>query len=217
MWVKICGVRTVEAARQLAVLRPDAIGLNFYVPSSRCVDEETAAAIVDLLPDGVEPIGLFVNHTLDDVLQTARRLDLRTVQLHGDESPEFVAEVCRAGLNVIRAFRVGQEGLGEVVDTLQRYAELEITLRACLIDARVKGAFGGTGKTAPWEILGSGWKSDWPPLVLAGGLTPVNVCDAIQAVHPWGVDTASGVEAATGKQDERLMWDFIASARGCSD
>ncbi|MCA9029583.1 MAG: phosphoribosylanthranilate isomerase [Planctomycetaceae bacterium] len=210
-------MRTVEAARQLAQLEPDAIGLNFYAPSSRCVDEETAAAIVKELPECVEPIGLFVNHALEEVLQTAQRLDLRTVQLHGDESPEFVAEVQRAGMRVIRAFRVGEEGLGGVAETLAQYAELGIELRACLVDARVHGAYGGTGKTAPWELLANGWQPDWPPLVLAGGLTPANVCDSIQAVHPWGVDTASGVEAESGQQDEILMQQFVDVSRRCSN
>ncbi|MCA9043199.1 MAG: hypothetical protein KDA69_02705, partial [Planctomycetaceae bacterium] len=79
------------------------------------------------------------------------------------------------------------------------------------------GAYGGTGKTAPWELLANGWQPDWPPLVLAGGLTPANVCDSIQAVHPWGVDTASGVEAESGQQDEILMQQFVDVSRRCSN
>ncbi|REJ87547.1 MAG: phosphoribosylanthranilate isomerase [Planctomycetota bacterium] len=212
MWIKICGIRNVETAERVAALAPDAIGLNFYDQSPRCVEQETAAKIVAGLPPDVEPVAVFVNATAERVAEVCRTCGIRTVQLHGDESPEFVGRL--NGLQVIRAFRVGDGDLPSIAADLDRYQTLGIPLRACLIDARVEGAYGGTGHTAPWETLATGWQADWPPLILAGGLKPDNIRQAIEVVHPWGVDVASGVESSSGGKDLNSVAAFIASARG---
>ena len=213
MWIKICGLTEPALARDVAACGPDAIGLNFFERSPRCISLERAEQIVAELPDAVEPIGLFVNHPAAVILQHARALGLQTVQLHGDEPAAVAAELEQAGLQIIRAFRVGDEGLTTVAADLAELQSLGVELHACLIDARVAGSYGGTGHRAPWETLAAGWQCRWPPLILAGGLRPENVAAAIAAVGPWGVDTASGVEAAPGQQDLNAVRAFIQAAR----
>lgn len=214
MWVKLCGIRDVETAAAAAAAGADAIGLNFYRPSVRAVDVVTAARIVQSLPASVEPVGLFVNASLDEIETTATTCGLRTLQLHGDEPPELLAALRRYRL--IRAFRVGADGLRDVDDSLQRLAALDVSLFACLVDAHVPGAFGGTGRIAPWELLAREWPArPRPPLILAGGLTPANVAAGIAACRPWGVDVAGGVESAPGVKDAGLMRAFVAAARTC--
>jgi phosphoribosylanthranilate isomerase len=138
---------------------------------------------------------------------------LRCVQIHGDESPEFLAEL--KGLEIIRALRVGDGGLADVHGYLDRCRELGIRLRACLLDAHVAGSYGGTGRTAPWERIAAEYRRDVdPPLILAGGLTPENVVAAIDAVRPWGVDTAGGVEVAKACKDPDRVRQFLSFARG---
>lgn len=211
MWIKICGIRDVDTAIAVAQLRPQAIGLNFYERSVRYVTPDVAAEIVRRLPKEVEPIGLFVNHSAEQIRQICRESGLRTIQLHGDEPPELLAELSE--FQILRAFRIGDGGLHEVTGYLGRCLELNARPRACLADAKVAGYFGGTGQVAPWEILHD-WRSDWPPLVLAGGLTPENVADGIKIVRPRGVDVAGGVESSPGKKDLALVKSFIERASG---
>ncbi len=213
MWIKICGIRDLPTARIAVEAGADALGFNFYTPSPRAVAVDVAREIVAQLPDRVEAVGLFVNHSLEFVRETSRHCGLRTVQLHGDESPDYVAQVA-AEFPVIRAFRVGDAGLGEVAGYLARLSELGVTLRAAIVDAKVAGTYGGTGHTAPWDVLSAGWnREQWPQLVLAGGLTPVNVEQAIGVVHPWGVDVAGGVESAVACKDPALVREFVSRAR----
>lgn len=211
MWIKVCGITDLSIARQLAVAGVDAIGLNFYAKSPRCVSLETARAIVRTLPDTVEPIGLFVNHKVEQVWETCDALGLKTIQLHGDEPPEFLELL--GDVRIIRAFRVGEAGLDDVAQQLDRYRILGIKLRACLVDAKLEGAYGGTGHVAPWKLLADEWDAArWPPLILAGGLNPENVRQAIDVVHPWGVDVASGVEESPGRQSLEKVTRFVAGA-----
>jgi phosphoribosylanthranilate isomerase len=220
MCVKICGVRDHESARIVAEARPDAIGLNFYAKSARCVQPAVAKAIVAELPDDVAPVGVFVNHPADDVAAICRMAGIRLAQLHGDETPEMLATLAAAApeLRLIRAFRVGDGGLAGVTPYLQRCRELGVSLFACLLDARVPGRYGGTGELAPWDAIRADYRyDDWPPLILAGGLTPENVSAGIAAVRPWGVDTAGGVESAIGVKDRELVARFVRSARGTQE
>ena len=212
MKVKICGIRDVGTAQAVAALRPDAIGLNFFARSVRCVDEATAAEIVRTLPAGIEAWGVFVNHPLDEIRRIADACGLNAIQLHGDELPETIAAL--APLRIVRAFRVGEAGLDELCAYLDRCRVLGCLPDACLIDARVEGVYGGTGKIAPWDLLARDTRRDrWPPLVLAGGLTPENVAAGVQTVRPWGVDVAGGVETSPGIKDLDRVARFIAAAR----
>jgi phosphoribosylanthranilate isomerase len=211
MWVKICGITQPDGLPQLAALAPDAIGLNFYARSRRCVTPEAARQIVERLPDSIRPVGVFVNHSLDEINHICRYTGLTTVQLHGDETADFASKLPQYDL--IRAFRVGTGGLAPVAAELQRYQALGIPLLGCLIDAAVAGEYGGTGHQAPWELLARHWQADWPALFLAGGLQAGNVAQAVAATHPAGVDVASGVEALPGIQDLDKVARFIAAAR----
>jgi len=213
-WAKLCGVRDVATAAALAELGPDAIGLNFYPRSARYVAPEVAAEIGRVLPAEVAAVGVFVNSGVDEILRTVDAASLAAVQLHGDEPPEAVAELKRRrdGLAVIRAWRVGEEGLADLAGYLAACETLGVQPDAILVDAKVSGAYGGTGHTAPWHRLRE-YRRDWPPLILAGGLTPANVAEAVAAVRPWGVDTAGGVESAPGVKDAGLAAAFLARVR----
>lgn len=214
-WTKLCGVRDAGTAAALAELRPDAIGVNFYPRSARFVSPETAAEIARALPAEVAAIGVFVNATVEEVLRAVESANLAAVQLHGDEPPQVITELKARwpGLAVIRAWRVGEEGLSSLAEYLAHCDRLGAMPDAVLADAKVAGSYGGTGQTAPWDLL-RGYDPSWPRLVLAGGLTPANVAAAVAAVRPWGVDTAGGIESAPGVKDPGLAAAFLAAARG---
>lgn len=220
MWVKVCGIRDEETATEVVACGPDAIGLNFYAASSRCVSVDVATRIAALLPESVEAIGLFVNHTVEDVASTCGQVGVGSVQIHGDESPEWLAALHERSpqLAVIRGLRVGADGLAEVDAYLADCARLSVPLRACLIDARVAGVYGGSGARAPWELLRD-WDADKhrPPLILAGGLDADNVAQAITQVQPCGVDVASGVESEPGVKDRQLVARFVQAARNANE
>jgi len=216
MWVKVCGIRDIATAERIVLLRPDALGLNFFEKSPRYVDRVVAAQISTILPTEIESVGLFVNHELNDVADTAQQCGLTMIQLHGDEPPEFLAElnVCSSEVKILRAFRVDDSGLTLVADYLAECRKLGVCLAGCLIDARVDGEYGGTGRTAPWDLLADQYDSErWPRLIVAGGLHPGNLADAICVTTPFGVDVASGVESERGVKDLALVEDFILTAR----
>lgn len=216
MWVKLCGIKDIETARLAEGCGADAIGLNFFARSPRYVDPDTALQIVETLSPTVDSVGLFVNATVAEVSTTAAKCGLKTIQLHGDEPPEFLAALRERlpTVRVMRAFRVGEEGCGEIATYLERCARLSVTPWRCLVDARVSGSYGGTGATAPWEIVAREYRTDsWPPLVLAGGLVAENVSAAIAGVKPWGVDVSSGIESSPGVKDPEAMRAFVQAAR----
>lgn len=211
MWIKICGVTRLEDARDIAAAQPDAIGLNFYSRSGRFVAPETAARIVKEIPPGILPVGVFVNHSVTEIRDICQACKLTTIQLHGDETPDLASQLPE--LKIIRAFRVGVGHEAALRADVTSWQELIPGLMAGLADAKVDGEFGGTGRVAPWELLNSTWREDWPKLVLAGGLHPGNVASAIRAVRPWGVDVAGGVESAPGVKNSDAVRDFIQQAR----
>lgn len=215
MWIKICGVRDLPAARAAAAAGADAVGLNFFAGSTRVVDRATAAEIAGGLPASVVPTGVFVNHAAGEIVETVRECGLRAVQLHGDEPPEMLADLRGAlpGIWIIRAWRLGRDGLDPLGRLLEELRLLGAEPDACLVDARVDGRYGGTGRTAPWDLLSGGWPAGWPRLILAGGLTPENVGAGIRTARPWGVDVAGGVEAAPGVKDAALLRRFVEAAR----
>lgn len=214
MWIKICGVRDVDTAREIAKLGADAIGLNFYPPSPRCVTVSQAVAIAHSIRQQATAVGLFVNHSIKDIREICRNCELTTIQLHGDEPPEFLAEL--QDFQILRAFRIGPEGLHPVLNYLARCDRLNVRPHGCLIDAAVPGTYGGSGVTVDWRQLAIEYAANsLPPLILAGGLTADNVAEAINIVHPWGVDVASGVEISKGVKDLKLVERLIQAARRC--
>jgi phosphoribosylanthranilate isomerase len=209
--IKICGVTTIDDAKAVAAAGADAIGLNFYAGSSRFLPLEQAQHVAAIIPPKVLKVGVFVNAPAEAICGAYDALGLDLIQLHGDEPPEFLAEL--GDRPVMRAFRVGPEGLQGVAAYLARCRELGTPPALVLVDAFVADQRGGTGKTADWDklvaerhLLGD------TPLVLAGGLTPDNVAEAIRRVHPAAVDTASGVESSLGKKDLAAVRRFVEAA-----
>lgn len=210
--IKICGVTNVDDARLAAEAGADAVGLNFYAPSPRSVAVEVAAEIAESLPAGIVRVGVFVNATLAEINSVCDRVALDALQLHGDEPPEFVAAMTR--LPVVRAFRLGAEGAPPVTAYLAKCWELGALPRMALIDADRAGQYGGTGVTADWATAREMRDTPGVPvMVLAGGLTAENVAEAIAAVRPHAVDTASGVERTRGRKDAVRLRGFVEQAR----
>ena len=223
MWIKICGIRDVETASWVAAFEPDAIGLNFYAQSARVVSRDVATEICRIVPDSIEKVGVFVNHSTAEIVRIVNECGLTAVQLHGDELPvEF--DALRSALpttKLLRAFRIDITGAESIAASWRRIGEYLDTCRtvgvnpyACLIDAFVPGSYGGTGQAIFEAVQTSEYdRYLWPPLILAGGLTPENVVRAVESVRPWGVDVASGVESSRGVKDRTLIERFIANAR----
>lgn len=209
--VKICGVTDPDDARAIEAAGADWIGLNFYPPSPRYVDPDRAAAILEALADRARAVGLFVGRPASEVRDTARRFGLQNVQLHGDETPETVAEL--DGLTVIKAFRLRDAGsLRELQAFLETCQDLGRLPDVVLVDAHVPGIPGGTGQSIALDLLDR--LPALPKLALAGGLTPENVADRVRAVRPWMVDVAGGVESSPGRKDHNQVAAFIAAAQG---
>lgn len=207
--IKICGITSVDDAVLISHAGADAIGLNFYSRSPRYITTDTARQIVAAVPPNVTKVGLFVNSTIDQVRRAFDDLHLDLIQLHGDEPPEFVHQL--APRPVMRAFRVGTAGLDPVFAYLDQCRD---ALACVLLDALQPGVYGGTGTTVDWLMAKLYLERPGnPALVLAGGLTPSNVADAIQAVHPAAVDVASGVESAPGRKNPAAVQAFIQAAR----
>lgn len=213
-WVKLCGVRDVATAEAIADLAPDAIGLNFFPQSARYVTTATAARICEATASRTAAFGVFVNASVADILRIMRETGIDNVQLHGDEPVEVIAELraSRPEASIVRAWRVGDDGLGSLAKYFKQAERVDALPDAVLVDAKITGAYGGTGHVAPWHLLNE-YDPAWPPLILAGGLTPENVAAAIQEVRPWGVDTAGGVESEPGVKDLGRATAFIEAVR----
>jgi phosphoribosylanthranilate isomerase len=208
--IKICGITTAANALLAAEAGADAIGLNFYDKSPRCVTAERAKEICDALPAGVAKVGVFVNSLPKGIIATVNRVGLTAVQLHGDEGPDFLAALGK--LPVIKAFRCKESTLDGVKAFLDLCGESSQPI-AVLLDAHAPGTYGGTGQVLDWAALGKERnKLLGLPLILAGGLTPQNVAQAISLARPDAVDTASGVESAPGIKDPGRVSAFLKAA-----
>lgn len=201
---KICGITRAEDARVAIEHGAHALGFVFAPSSPRALTPDQAAALVRSLPPFVSRVGLFVDASREEVLDIATRVGLDTVQLHGDEDPE----TCRAvqdAVPVVKAFRVRGP---ETVARMQAY-------RGCaagfLLDAYVPGRHGGTGTRFDWAQAVAA-KALGVPVILAGGLDPSNVAEAIRVVRPFAVDVSSGVESAPGCKDHQRLRGFLAAA-----
>jgi phosphoribosylanthranilate isomerase len=204
MRVKICGNTNLDDARAAVELGAWAIGLIHHPDSPRHVEAETAAEIGAALKRRCEIAGVFVDSTMDEIVRAAADEQLTIVQLHGDQGPQFCREVARrTGAKVMKAFRVRSSA-----DI--RGAEAYRT-DYHLFDAYRPRTPGGTGESFDWELL-SGRRSQIPAL-LAGGLDPENVGEAILAARPWGVDVVTGVEAEPGRKDHRRLAAFFEAVR----
>jgi len=203
--VKICGITKLEDAKLAVELGAHAIGLNFFDDSPRCITPFAAAELIRRLPPFVAPIGVFVNWEPAPVVALCKALRLAAAQLHGDESPKVVDGVA-GHLPVIKALRLGQ---GSTTPEFSHYR----SAAAFLLDSALSGHYGGSGTTGNWHIARTAAQTQ--RVILAGGLTPENVAEAIRIVRPYAVDVASGVEARPGKKDPaklRAFFDEVARA-----
>jgi phosphoribosylanthranilate isomerase len=198
--VKICGITNLDDALAAIEAGADALGFVFVPASPRNIAPEQAAGIIRHLPPFVQTVGLFVNQEQETVNRIADQCGLDLVQLHGEESLEYCQGIDR---RIIKAFRVRDAAS---LDTIDSYP-----VAACLLDAWSPTAHGGTGQTFNWEIAATAAASH--RIILAGGLIPDNVAEAVRRVRPYAVDVSSGVEAAPGRKDITLVRAFIANAK----
>ncbi len=203
MFVKICGVTTAEDALLSAGLGADAIGVNFVGTSARRITENIAKEIVRRLPPEIITVGIFRNHRREQIVATANKVGLRAVQLHGDESPDDTLWVAERIPNVIRAFSSADFALG-------RLAEFGIGSGPG-VQLLIDSPEAGSGRAFDWTELAA--QPPPVPYLLAGGLTPENLGEAIAMLQPWGVDVASGVERTPREKDPAKLQRFIALAR----
>jgi phosphoribosylanthranilate isomerase len=201
--VKICGI--TNAADALAAIDAGAnlLGFNFYEKSPRFITEADAKKIRPQLPAKIKAVGIFVDASPADVTALRKSLKLDAAQLHGDETPEAVAEIARI-LPVIKAFRVEPDFR---LETLEKYPGTF----AFLFDAAHTGQYGGTGHSTDWDIARRA--ATGRRIILAGGLRVENVAAAVRIVRPYAVDVASGIESKPGKKDHGLLREFIQEVR----
>ena len=200
--VKICGITRPRDAEIACREGADAIGINFWSGSKRFVEDSQAGDILAAVRPGVLKVGVFVNPHPLAVSQSLSKLGLDLIQLHGDESPQAWSDL--PGDKLIRAIRVSSGG---------SLAAAEGWNPCYFLYDAFSEEYGGTGKTAPWEVVAAGGRR---PFFLAGGLDAQNVAKAISTVRPDGVDVSSGVESGPGIKDEAKLVAFIASARAAA-
>jgi phosphoribosylanthranilate isomerase len=222
LWVKICGMTSPEDAVAAADAGADAIGLIF-APGKRQISAEVAKEITQALPKTMEKVGVFANESAEQVEEIASEAGLTAVQLHGDESPEFARTLFRHGGQRSRAQMRVFKTLHVVsgIEGLARGFLVQNCVDGFLLDSVVHNAEtgeierGGTGQTFDWrranEFLPGVQRES--RVIVAGGLSPANVAEAIRTLQPWGVDVCSGVESEPRKKDWKKMRDFIAAAR----
>jgi phosphoribosylanthranilate isomerase len=198
--IKICGIQTVEDAICASGAGASMIGLVFYDKSLRVVSVSQAASIAKHPHVSAQTVGLFVNAEVGEVREVLAQVPLDLLQFHGDEDDAYCAQF---GVPFIKAIRVQPALDLRAAVAAYPYAE------AILLDAYVKEAFGGTGKTFAWDLIPKGLH---PKLILAGGVNSDNVADAIQCVQPYAVDVSGGVEAEKGVKSQSLIQQFCAAA-----
>ena len=207
MIVKICGIKALAEA--LAALDAGAgmLGFNFYSSSPRCIQQAACAEIISslrMMGKSAVCVGVFVNEDPGRVKEILDSCSLDLAQLSGDEPPVSLAVLDGRAFKAVRPVSISAAD-----DVLRTYARTSPP--ALLVDAKVKGAYGGTGKTGNWAIAQH--LAERAPVLLAGGLNPQNVGEAIRRVRPWGVDVASGVESSPGVKDPAKIRAFMEAVR----
>lgn len=204
MKIKICGITNAEDADVALSAGADALGFVFHRRSPRAVSPDAVRAIVAGLPPFVLAVGVFVNETAEAVRAIMDECGLALAQLHGDETAAYCEQLKRPAL---KALRVKDRTSFLALAEFQGRANV----RGFVLDAFSDQAYGGTGRTVDWTLAAEAAQA--APVLLAGGLTPDNVAEAIRAVRPYGVDVSSGVEAGPGKKDPAKVKAFIEAAR----
>jgi len=222
LWIKICGMTSAEDAIAAAEVGADAIGIIF-APSKRRVDATAAKEITQKLPKTIDKVGVFANESAELIEEISAEVGLTAVQLHGDESPEFARTLFRHGGRRTRAqMRVFKTlHVTNGIEGIAREFLMSRCVDGFLLDSVVHNATtgeterGGTGQTFDWyranEFLPGVQRET--RVIVAGGLSPANVGDAVRTLQPWGVDVCSGVELEQGKKDWEKLRAFVAAAR----
>ena len=202
--VKICGITNADDAQVAIEAGADLLGFIFYPPSPRYIEPETARAIVEHVPPDVTTVGVFVNESANRIAHIMQTSGVQMVQLHGDEPPELCQAV---PWDVVKAFRFTDQVRP------QRMADYDVA--AYLVEGFHDTLYGGAGARADWQQVAT--LHPYGRIILAGGLTPENVQDAIRVVQPYAVDVGSGVEAEPGKKDWQKVRAFVHQAKAASD
>ena len=198
--VKICGMTNLNDVKVAVDGGVDAVGFIFYKKSPRSVTMQAVRKIVLELPPFVDSVGVFVNETAEQINKIADRCNLDRVQLHGNESPTFCKKIRR---RVIKAIRVKD------IQSLKKLSDYPVS--SFLLDTFSEDQYGGTGKVFDWNLAYPAKR--YGPIILAGGLTPNNVRQAIQRIQPYGVDVCSGVESQPGIKDHKKMQTFLKNVK----
>jgi phosphoribosylanthranilate isomerase len=202
--IKICGITNLEDAYAAVDLGVDALGFIFVPGTPRYVQSQVAAQIIGDLPPFVTTVGVFADVSPETILQAVRVCGLNVVQLHGSETPEYCSELgARGRVPLIKAFRVKDR---HSLSSVPKYG-----VSAYLLDTYVKGKKGGTGETFNWDLAREA--KTYGKIIVAGGLTPENVAQAVQHVRPYAVDVGSGVESEPGKKDHAKIRKFVENVR----
>jgi len=201
--IKICGFTDAPLALTAVHAGADAIGLNFVSKSPRVITVAQAKIILNALPAFVQPVALFCDASTEQIITLTQELGINTVQLHGKEPLSFANYL--SPLKIIKALPFDDQFQQEV-ESWTKHCQ---NLAGIIVDAPPKdGLTGGTGVAIDWDKLSQMKQPHWPALILAGGLTPQNVAQAITTVKPYGVDVASGVEIKRGVKDQTLIEQF---------
>ena len=204
--IKVCGITSIADALFAAQNGATALGFVFYGGSPRCVRVDTAAMISAVLPKEILRVGVFVNETPDQVLHTAKAVQLDVAQLHGDEPPKYCTAL--GDMRIWKAFQVREFFKPAMIDPYD--------CEAYLLDAAAPdGSFGGSGRTFPWPVARDAKRRG--RIIVAGGLDGDNVATAIREVQPWGVDSSSKLERAPGVKDPDKVLRYLEAAKAAAE
>jgi phosphoribosylanthranilate isomerase len=214
-WVKICGITNLEDALVAVDAGADAIGFVFYEKSPRKVDVDTVREIVAKLPDKVETVGVFVEESIDEIRAIVEKGGLTAVQLHGSKVTERVWKDPRPAGECLGVSKVIPVVAGSSLENGGVMISQKEKIFALLIDAQTTELVGGTGTKFNWQATSGMVQSlgRMVPVIVAGGLKPANVRDALDLFQPFGVDVSSGVEATPGKKDPQKVRAFVQAVR----
>jgi len=214
-WVKICGITNLEDALTAVEAGADAVGFVFYEKSPRNITPEVAREIVNKLPADVEKVGVFVDLESGPIRETVLNAGLTAVQLHGPRSAESVCRALESSADCVGVSKIILMVHGNALKDDLLFGVTISNLFAILLDSRSEGATGGTGTAFDWNATSGAVQamSSIFPVIVAGGLTPLNVSEAIRILKPWGVDVTSGVEAKPGKKDPDKVRAFTKAVR----
>ena len=205
--IKMCGITRIKDVEAGVAAGLDALGFIFYEKSPRNVEPDFVRSVVAKIPPFIDCVGVFVDRDREELEEIVEYCGLSHAQLHGNENPKYCERVERfaSPCHVIKAFRVGGESKGS------DFTPYDDAVHGYLLDTYVKGSAGGTGATFDWRIIDT--LALQRPMILAGGISPENVVEAIQSVAPFGVDVNSGVEIEPGIKDHAKLAAFVRNVR----